>query len=56
MKVITISHKYFLWIFWEVLVSLICDIKIDVIMCVNLIVSSYFFSTALLFKLGNIFV
>ena len=33
MKVIKIGQKYFLWTFWGFLVSIICDIKIDVNMC-----------------------
>ena len=33
MKVIKIGQKYFLWTFWGFLVSIICDIKIDVKMC-----------------------
>ena len=30
MKVIKIAQKYFLWTFWGFLVTIICDIKIDV--------------------------
>ena len=41
MKVIKIAQKYFLWTFWGFLVTIICDVKIDVNMrephCVNLI-------------------
>ena len=33
MKVIKIGQKYFLWTFWGFLVSMICDVKIDVNMC-----------------------
>ena len=32
-KVIKIGHKYILSTFWGVLVAIICDIKIDVIVC-----------------------
>ena len=41
MKVIKIAQKYFLWTFWGFLVTIICDIKIDINICeshcVNLI-------------------
>ena len=41
MKVIKIAQKYFLWTFWGFLVTIICDVKIDVNICephcVNLI-------------------
>ena len=33
MKVNKIAQKYFLWTFWGFLVTIICDIKIDVNMC-----------------------
>ena len=33
MKVVKISQKYFLWTFWVFLVTIICDVKIDINMC-----------------------
>ena len=33
MKVIEIAQKYFLWTFWGFLVTIICDVKIDVNIC-----------------------
>ena len=32
-KVIKIGQKYFLWTFWGLLMTIMCDIKIDVNMC-----------------------
>ena len=46
MKVIKIGQKYFLWTFWGFLVSIICDIKIDVKMCEPHFVNFFFVWTS----------
>ena len=43
MKVTKIAQKYFLWTFWGFLVTITCDIKIDINMCEPHCVNLFFF-------------
>ena len=51
MKVIKTAQKYFLWTFWGFLVTILCDVKIDVNICEPHCVNFFFFVN-LLHSLG----
>ena len=46
MKVTKIAQKYFLWTFWGFLVTIICDVKIDVNICEPHCVNLFFLWTS----------
>ena len=46
MKVTKIAQKYFLWTFWGFLVTIICDVKIDINICEPHCVNLFFLWTS----------